>query len=188
MIHEIKDISIKAAPAFLSGIALVYFGVWLEKKPRVIAYFTSIGVFNIKNNDTNSETKVSTHVLVVRNQGGKPAKNVTINHICFDGEICVLPSFDYKLENISQGGKAIVLPNLPPKEEVMITYLYSNQNSNQNPVKHGPIFHEEGKAEIVRAIAIPEISPLIYYGSIFFIYIGMFTCIVLLLFSVLKFF
>lgn len=104
-IGEITNNLIQVVLAFVSGVGVTLFKIWIEKKPRVIAYYTSIGFFTIKNKETDFQTVVSTHVLIVRNQGKKPARNITINHSRFDSKICILPQLDYSLKDTAQGVK-----------------------------------------------------------------------------------
>jgi hypothetical protein len=135
-----------AAPiiALLAGAALSRL---LERRPKLIAYFTHATAFTIRGQNM---VQLHTHGIVIRNAGKKPATDIRVRHNYLPVDYNVFPDVEYHVQNLPGGGAELVFPTLVPNEQVSISYLYFP------PVVysqiHAGIRHSDGFATEVTAL------------------------------------
>lgn len=146
---------------------------YLERKPKLIAYFTHATAFNLQG---NTPATVHTHGIVIKNVGGKPATDVRIRHNYLPNDFNIHPQVEHHVQNLSSGGAEIVFPSLVQNEQVSVSYLYFP------PVVysqiHAGIRHSEGFAKEVTALPTPQyptwflniVRILLIFGVIAFLY------------------
>src|SRR5207253_10740929 len=94
----------------------------LERKPKLIAYFTHASAFVLPG---LPPIQVHTHGIVIKNAGRKAATDIRVRHQVRPSQFVVFPSVAYTDPNLPGGGFEIVLPRLVADEQVAISYLYS---------------------------------------------------------------
>ncbi|CAA0113807.1 Uncharacterised protein [Halioglobus japonicus] len=129
-------------------IVLLFIGALLnhllEKRERIVAYLSHVSSFRLETNAPDAEPIwVYTHSVVVRNSGRKAATNVRLGHNVLPN-VNVTPDIQYEMRELPSGGKEIVIPNLVPKKEITISYLYYppttwNQINTHLETDEGPI-------------------------------------------------
>jgi hypothetical protein len=140
-----------AAPvlALFVGAALDRF---LERRPRLIAYFAHTSAFRVAG---ATPIQIHTHGIVVRNTGKRPAQNVRVSHYVLP-DFNVFPDVPFQVENLPAGGRDIVFPTLVPGQQISISYLYFPPLLfNQI---HSGIRHNDGFATEVSVLPTPQYS------------------------------
>ncbi|MEJ1382019.1 MAG: hypothetical protein RPT95_13815 [Candidatus Sedimenticola sp. (ex Thyasira tokunagai)] len=150
---------------------------YLSERERLIAYYGHVASHTLNSVIEGEEVKqINTHAVVVRNNGNKTAKNVRITHNVLPN-IKIYPDTDYQVNDLPSGGKELVIPQITPKREYTISYLYFP------PVTYNQISSviesDAGPAKIVN-VRLQQIFPRWVYflvgssmllGLIAFIYI-----------------
>lgn len=103
--------------ALFFGYILNYF---CSSRKRLVCYYGNIGVFTLKINNT----VVHTHSVIISNTGHRPIENIRLGHDVFPDNIDIYPALDYKIVNMPNNSKDILIPKLVGKEQVTISYLY----------------------------------------------------------------
>ena len=148
-----------AAPviALFVGIALNRF---LERKPKLIAYYTHSSAFVIPG---ANPVQLNTHGIVIKNVSKKPATDIRVRHNYLPKDFYVFPVVQYQVQKAPRGGAEIVFPTLVPNEQVSISYLYFP------PVVysqiHGTIRHTDGFATEVTALPTPQYPTWVLRGA-----------------------
>ena len=115
--------AIIAAPivALFIGAALDRF---LREKEKLIAHLGHISSFRVEPNQEGAQPySVNTHSVVVRNTGRQTATNVRIGHNILPN-VSIYPDVNHEIRDLPGGGKEILFPNIVPKKEITISYLY----------------------------------------------------------------
>ncbi|PSU89954.1 hypothetical protein C0W35_18290 [Photobacterium kishitanii] len=160
----------------LSVILGVFLNRWFESRPKLRVWFSHIAEFDLKNNQTTTvPSRVHTHAVNIKNVGSKPAKNVNVAHQYLPDSFRIIPPIPHSIEELPGGGKNIVIPNLVPKKEVTITYLYYppvTWNQINTSVED-----EEGLAKVVLMTARQVINPWLKRSIALLVFIGLVTVI-----------
>lgn len=145
-----------AAP-LLAALIAVWLDRWFENRPKLVVYYGHVSEFDIKpQEEGQQEFKIHTHAIVVRNTGNRPAKNVRVGHAVLPPNFKVLPIINHHVEDLPGGGKEIVFPNLVPKKQVTISYLYHPPLTWNQINTH--VESDEGTAKVIEVLLIPRIS------------------------------
>jgi len=102
----------------------------VERRPRLIAYYSHAGVFQISPPPGMQQlpTRLHTHSVVIGNVGGLPAHNVRVPHRGPLGgagiHVYVDPGVHYSTQILPGGEEEILFPILVSKQQVTISYLY----------------------------------------------------------------
>ncbi|HGF7179051.1 TPA: hypothetical protein AB5E44_003424 [Vibrio cholerae] len=160
----------------LSVILGVFLNRWFESRPKLRVWYSHIAEFDLKNYQaTAAPSRVHTHAVNIKNVGNKPAKNVNVAHQYLPDNFRIIPPVPHSIEELPGGGKNIVIPNLVPKKEVMITYLY------YPPVTwhqiNTSVEDEEGLAKIVSMTATQIVNPWVKRVALLLFFIGLVTVI-----------
>lgn len=134
--------------ALFIGAALDRF---IERRARLIAYFTHTAAFNIQG--VNPMT-IHTHGIVIRNIGKRTATDVRVRHNLLPPNFNVFPIVEHRVEILPGGGTEIIFPALVPNEQITISYLYFPPVF-YNQI-HAGIRHSEGFATEVTALPTPQ--------------------------------
>lgn len=115
------------AVATIAGpIIALFVGVWVnrrfESRPVLISYFGHVAAF-VHKPGSGQPIHVFTHSVVLRNAGRRSATNVRLHHAVLP-DFNVWPPLVYRVEELPDGSKDIVIPNLVPGEEITVSYLY----------------------------------------------------------------
>lgn len=115
------DLAVKIAGPVLG--ALVGAGVkhLLDGRPRVVAFLGHVSGIRLQRE--GGPLAVGSHSVVIRNAGRKPASNIRIGHNNLP-DFQVFPDIEYNVETLPNGSRQIRIPQLIPKKQVTITYLY----------------------------------------------------------------
>jgi hypothetical protein len=134
----------------------------VERRPRLIAYYGHVGVFQISPpagaQPPGQTIIVHTHTVVIGNTGGLPAHNVRVPHrglLAGHGiNVSVDPGVNYWTHILPGGQEEILFPILVSKQQVTISYLY------QPPITYHvinlPIRCDEGMARQVNVLPTPQ--------------------------------
>lgn len=135
-----------AAPiiALLAGAALSRL---LERRPKLIAYYTHASVFPIRG---ENPVQMHTHGIIIRNAGKKPAIDIRVRHNYLPELYNVFPDIEYQVQYLPGGGAELVFPTLVPNEQVSISYLYFPPIVYSQI--HAGIRHSDGFATEVTAL------------------------------------
>ena len=115
-----------AAATIASPVIALFVGVWVNRKfesrPVLISYFGHVSAFRHVP-PGGQPLQVNTHAVVLRNSGRRSASNVRIHH-AFLPNFQIWPSVAYRVEDLPDGTRDIVIPTLVPGEEITVSYLY----------------------------------------------------------------
>jgi hypothetical protein len=144
-------------------IVTLFLGVivnrYLESREKLIAHLGYCAVHKLKpKEDGKPGTTVHTHSVIVKNSGNKSAKNVRLGHN-FLPDVNVYPDIEYFINDLPGGGKEIVFPNISPKKEVTVSYLYFPPDIWPQVNTH--IESDEGPAKIVQVLLQVQPKPVI---------------------------
>lgn len=144
-----------AAPiiALFIGAALNRF---LERKPRLIAYFAHASAFRVAG---ATPAQIHTHSIVIRNIGKRPAVDTHISHYVLPKDFTIFPDIEYEVRNLPGGGADIVFSTLVPGQQLTISYLYFPPLL-YNQI-HSGIRHKDGFATEVTVLPTPQYPPWI---------------------------
>lgn len=163
-----------------SPIIALFIGVALdriiERRARLIAYFTHASAFNLTG--ANPVT-VHTHGIVIRNVGKRTATDIRVRHTTLPANFNVFPDIEFRVENLPRSGAEIVFPVLVPNEQVSISYLYFPPLIFSQI--HAGIRHSEGFATEVTALPTPRYPNWIRRIILLLLILGIIAIIYLLL-------
>jgi hypothetical protein len=123
----------------------------IERRPHLVSYLGHLSFFPVK----EANSFLSTHSIILKNTGRKSAINVRVGHYNLPDNYVVVPPTKFTIEPLSNDGREIVFPIIVPKEEITISYLYSNPVTFDN-VKPIYLKSDEGFAKILNAIPTPQ--------------------------------
>ncbi len=104
--------------ALFVGAALERF---IEDRAKVVCYLGHVS--GIQLNRENQIIHINTHSIVLTNTGRKTATNIRLGHAVLP-DFQVFPDTQYNVIELPNGGREIQFPNLVPKKQITITYLY----------------------------------------------------------------
>lgn len=160
-----------------SPVIALFVGAFLnravESRPRVVAYLGHVSGINLSR--ASPPVHVNTHSVVIRNAGRKKAKNVRIGHNVLP-DFQVYPDIAYEEKELPGGGKEIIFPQLVPKEQVTVTYLYFPPLTWQQVNTY--LESEEGPLKVLNVLPTVQLPKwlivilwlLIAYGAIGVLY------------------
>jgi hypothetical protein len=142
-----------AAGPVLGAIVGIALDRFFRERPNLIYFFIHAGAVKVRRPEV-ADTFVFTHFLVVRNVGGQTAHNVRLGHNNWTFDYSVYPEVGYQENPLPEGGKEIVFPQLVPKEQVTVSYLYAPPATADkiNTFVKG----DEGFARRVNALSTPQ--------------------------------
>ena len=127
----------------------------IERRPHLISYIGHFGFVPFFNPDQSINMIVTTHSVILRNAGRKTANNVRVGHFTLPNSFNIVPNIKYSIEPLANNGSDIVFPTLVPKEEVTISYIYSNPMTFDQ-VKPTYVKSDEGFAKMTNVILTPQ--------------------------------
>lgn len=112
-----------ASPIIAVSVGFIISRFFSERE-RLIAFYDYIAS-HVHNSvvEEREVTHINTHAVVIRNNGNKTATNVRISHNVLP-DIKIFPETDYKIKELPEGGKELIIPRITPKKEYTISYLY----------------------------------------------------------------
>jgi hypothetical protein len=135
----------------------LFVGAWLnrylERRPKLVSYFGHVSSFTITQANA-ANFVIHHHAIVLRNNGGLPAKNVRVSHLVLP-DFNVWPTANYTVAKTTGGLTDIVFPAVVPGEEITISYMYTPPRT-VGDVNHG-IRYDDGFA-----IQIPVLLQRVY--------------------------
>lgn len=159
------------AAAVIGALCLVIFTNWFQSRPRLVTYLGHVSAHKVRHDD-GSATDVYAHSVVLRNAGGKPAKNVRLSHP-------ILPSFDiqpdlsYTVEKLPGGTEDIVIETLVPKDQVTVSYLYYPPVT-WNQI-NGSIKCDSGVAKVVTVLPTQQYPTWLNLSAVGLMFLGIVT-------------
>lgn len=160
-----------------------------ESKEKLIALYGHVSAFKLKaDSPENNNNWVYTHSVIVKNTGRKTATNVRLGHKSLPENIIVQPDIDYSIKDLPGGGKELIIPNLTPKKEISVSYLYFPPLTYNQINTH--IESDFGPAKVVNVLLQPVIPKwisrlflaLVTLGAISAIYLA--TLLIIWLYSI----
>ena len=115
------DLTTKLAGPVLGALVGVAIKHLLDSRPRVVAFLGHVSAVKLQRE--GGPLHVGTHSVVLRNAGRKAAQNVRIGHNVLP-DFQVFPDTAYSVETLPNGSKEIRFPQLVPRKQVPISYLY----------------------------------------------------------------
>jgi hypothetical protein len=131
----------------------------IERRPRLIVYYSHVGVFQLQPSGGFSGGPVHTHSVVIKNTGKLAARNVRLPHnfaLKPPLNFSVHPQTDFTRTPLAGGDEQITFPVLVPGQQVTVSYLYF-------PPLHYrqinlPISSDEGMARELNVLPTPQLS------------------------------
>lgn len=148
---------------------------FIERKPRLIAYFTHASAFN--NIGSTNPITVHTHGIIIKNIGKKSATDVRVRHRFLPNNFNIYPIIDHNVHNLPGGGSEIVFPILVQNEQVSISYLYFPPVT-YNQI-HAGIRHSDGFATEVTALPTPRYPSWIHKSLLLLLILGIIALVYL---------
>lgn len=151
------DIAIKV----IMPLITLFLGAWLkevlDKKEKLIAYYGHVASFKLTKTDEAPEDKwVFAHSVIVRNSGKKTANNVRLGHNVLPYNYVVSPDIEYEVKDLPGGTKELIFPQLTPKKEITISYLYNPPLTYEKINSH--IESDSGPAKVV-SVLLQQVYP-----------------------------
>jgi hypothetical protein len=115
------DLVVKVAGPVLGALVGVGIKHVLDSRPRVVAFLGHVSGIRLQRD--GGPLSIGTHSVVLRNAGRKAAQNVRIGHNVLP-DFQVFPDTPYVVETLPNGSREIRFPQLVPKKQVTLTYLY----------------------------------------------------------------
>lgn len=169
-------------------IASLFIGAWLnrviERTAKLITYLGHTSVFEF-HPTPETTAHCHTHSIVISNTGRKAATNVRVSHFQLPNYY-IYPPTPHTVEDIPQGGKDIVLPNLVPGQQITVSYLYFP------PVIWSQINNttrsDEGFAKVQNVLPTRQLPKTINILAALFMFIGIITVIYFLILLSIRLF
>jgi|SRR5665213_1145172 len=169
--HLVTQIGIPVGTLFLGA----WITRWFEKRPALTSYFSHVSAFKFTAND-GSKSDIYTHSVVLRNAGRKTATNVKLRHSVLPN-FQISPPVDYRVIDLVDGAKEILIPTMVPNEQITIDYLYFPPLTYTN-VNAG-IKSDEGFAREI-SVLLQRQYPAWFNGSVaILLFVGVGTTIYL---------
>lgn len=171
------DIDWQIVATIASPIIALFIGALLEhaigERPRVVAYLGHVSGIHLP--QLNPPTQVNTHSVVIRNAGRKKAHKVRLGHNVLPA-YQVFPDTSYEERDLPGGQKEIIFPELIPKKQITVSYLYFPPLTWEQVNTH--IESDDGPVKVLNVL--PTVQPpkwlrvilwaLIGYGVIAVLY------------------
>lgn len=155
---------------------------FLKRRPILIAHYGHVSAF--KSNPADGKPiNVHTHSVIIRNEGKKSAINVRVSHHYLP-DFSVYPLVKYEIEPLPNEGKDILFPILRPKEEINISYLYSNTITALDIMSS--VQSDEGSARVIDVWLAPVSSRSFNFVIYYFFLAGVLGTIYLISYFILK--
>jgi hypothetical protein len=121
MIIQWQVVATIAAP-----LIALFVGIWAnrraESRPSLISYFGHVSSFRYAPPGAQPVI-IHTHAVILRNAGRRTATNVRLSHKILP-DFTIWPAVMHHVEDVSSGGRDIVVPTLVPGEQITLSYLY----------------------------------------------------------------
>lgn len=165
------DLILKVAMPIVTLFAGAALNRYIEGREKLISHLGHIASFRVQPEDPSEpETRVHTHSVIVRNAGRKPAKNVRLGHN-FLPNINVFPDIYYFVRELPAGSREIVFPTIPPKKEVIISYLYFPPETWDRVNTH--VESDSGPAKVLNVLLQKQMSRWVVATIWFFTLFGL---------------
>ncbi len=124
MTLDLPQIIGSTALAIFSAIAGAYINERF-RRPRLITYYGHTAAFTARPDQNNPTVMVTihTHTVFIRNAGRQSAKNVRLGHAILPN-FQIAPTIEYRVIDLDGTAKEILIPTLPPKDLLVVSYLY----------------------------------------------------------------
>jgi hypothetical protein len=108
-------------------VALLFIGALInrlfERRVRLISYYIHTSACRVTPTPPAAPINLHTHAVALKNDGGLAATNVRLHHYYLP-DFTVTPSVPHIVETLPDGTRDIVIPQLLPREQVSVTYVY----------------------------------------------------------------
>ena len=147
------------------GIFLgAFLNKWQEKKTNLITYIGHIADFTVE------DYIIFTHSIVISNSGSLPANNVRIHHKNLPKLVQIKPSTNFKIEELNDGTKNILIEKIIAGESISVSYLYKSEETDHNvPIS---IKSDEGYAKHINMLPQQQYSKKVQNFAAFLILLG----------------
>ena len=116
---------------------------WADSREVLGCYLGHVSTFKFARDD-GRKGDVFAHSLVLRNLGRRSVSNVRINHPLLP-DFDIKPSIEYRVEDLPDGSRDIVIPTLVARETITVSYLYFPPVTWQQVT--GLVKHDKGFAK-----------------------------------------
>jgi hypothetical protein len=158
------DLTAKLAGPVVGAIVGAAIKHVLDSKPNVVAFLGHVSGIALQRD--SGPLVVGTHSVVVRNAGRKAASDVRVGHNILP-DFQVFPDVHYIVETLPNGSKEIRFPQLVPKKQVTITYLYFPPLTWQQVNTH--LETDDGPIKVLNVLPTVQTSrglQMIYWGLV----------------------
>jgi hypothetical protein len=151
------------------GLVLLVAGAllnrFLERRAKVVVFYGHVGVFQLRQPPMLQAPQqpppqppplqfVHTHAVVIRNSGRAAAHDIHVPHQVLLGanniHFSILPAIAHNIQLLSNNTEEILIPTLPAKFQVTVSYLYSPPMTYN--LINAPIYSDEGQARVVNVL------------------------------------
>ncbi len=153
------DLFSRIAIPLLTGALGIIIKDVLERRPRLICYYGYSAAIRVKAD--SGPVPVHTHSVVVANTGRNVAQNIRVGHHTLP-DFDVTPDTDYRVVELPGGTKEILIPQLAPKEQVAIHYLYYAPLTYNGVTSY--VKSDEGYAKVIRTLPTPQLPRIVIYS------------------------
>lgn len=166
------DAIAKLLAPLLAGVATLCLKAYLTERVKLVWYLVHASATTISGlgEQAGVSVPVHTHLVIVRNDGKKTARNVRLTHTNLPLNVTIHPQIEYSVIRRDDGSGEIVFPTIVPKEQVTVSYLYfpplhySQVNSQ--------LKSDDGFARFIEVIPIPKPNRLLVWSLQALAFIG----------------
>jgi len=149
--------------ALIGWISKHYF----EARPKLVTYLVHASAIPLNN---GTDTIINTHSIVVRNVGRRTATNLRIGHNNLPPSYQVFPAVPYTVTRGPKDSAEILIPNLVPDEQILVSYLYFPDLTWHNVNAYTKADH--GFAEVINIIPSKGPSRILVAAFWLFAFLG----------------
>lgn len=130
-----------------------------ERRSKLVTYYGHVSAFQIRppapegGGAPPPPFPVHAHAVVIRNAGRKAATGVRVSHAVMPRDFTISPATPYTVEEL-EGSTDIVIPQLVPKEQITISYMYPS-HILWNQVTQG-VKCDDGFADVLHVLPTPQ--------------------------------
>jgi hypothetical protein len=148
------DLAARIAAPALSGLVSFAVGRWSERRPRLVVYLPYASAFVVPV-EGRPPMGVHTHAVVIRNVGRRTATNIRVPHFFLPDSYTLWPAVAFRVEDVPNAGRDIVIPSLVEGQQVTINYLYGPPVLAENVTDTARIRSDEGFARVITVLPTP---------------------------------
>lgn len=156
----------------LAGVATLCLKAYLAERVKLVWYLVHASATMVRGTGEQADVSqpIHTHLVIVRNEGKKTARNVRLTHANLPNNVTIHPQIEHNFIRRDDGSGEIVFPTIVPREQVTVSYLYfppliySQVNSQ--------LKSDDGFAKFIEVIPIQKPNKLLVWSLQALAFIG----------------